>query len=301
MVTHAQGTRWVFTHNNYTPGSEDLIKSVLESDHVRYGVFGREVGDTGTRHLQGFVIFNSNQRFNAVRGVLPRCHIERACGTSQQARDYCKKDGDFFETGTFPESQGKRNDLDALFKWADEFQATHGRPPSEREIAVQHPKEFCKYPRLVHTIRVRAAPVELQTGELREWQTGLEEELEQPADDRKVIFYVDTEGGKGKSWFQNWYYTKYPYTTQLLGIGKRDDLCYMIQETNKTFLFNVPRGAMEFLQYNVLEQLKDRVVISGKYQSMPKFLYNRPHVVVFCNEAPDETKMSSDRFDIRNL
>ena len=62
-------------------------------------VAGREVAKTGTKHLQCFVIFKTRTKFSTVKNQLPDAHIERMCGNSQQAADYCKKDGDFMEFG----------------------------------------------------------------------------------------------------------------------------------------------------------------------------------------------------------
>ena len=55
---------------------------------------------------------------------------------------------------------------------------------------------------------------------------------------------------------------------------------------------------MEFLRYEILEMLKDRMVFSPKYASRMKFLHRVPHVVVFSNEYPAMDKMSDDRYDI---
>lgn len=127
------------------------------------------------------------------------------------------------------------------------------------------------------------------------------DELSEEADDRKVKFIVDYDGGKGKSWFQRWMLTEKPDVVQLLGIGKRDDMCFAIDESKKIFFINVPRGSMEYLQYAVLEMLKDRVVISNKYTSRVKVLATKVHVVVYTNEDPKMDAMSTDRYDIKYL
>lgn len=92
--------------------------------------------------------------------------------------------------------------------------------------------------------------------------------------------------------------TKHSDKTQVLSIGKRDDIAHVIDVSKSVFFFNVPRGGMEFFQYTILEQLKDRMVFSPKYNSKMKFLHKTPHVLVFCNEEPDLTKMSEDRYHI---
>lgn len=85
---------WCFTINgthNY-----DHINYVRNWDYI---VAGREVAKSGTRHLQCFVIYKTRTKFSTVKRQLPTAHIERMMGTSQQAADYCKKDGEFSEFG----------------------------------------------------------------------------------------------------------------------------------------------------------------------------------------------------------
>ena len=94
--------RWVFTLNNYSPEEVERVRSFSS----RYVVFGREVGASGTPHLQGFVIFKNAQRITALKKLLPRAHWEPAKGTSEQASTYCKKDGDFEEIGSCPATSG---------------------------------------------------------------------------------------------------------------------------------------------------------------------------------------------------
>ena len=116
--------------------------------------------------------------------------------------------------------------------------------------------------------------------EIRPWQRELCEELEDDPDDRTIIFYSDPEGAQSKSWFTRWYHDKYG-DTQLLRVGKRDDLAHAIDPSKRVFFFDVPRGQLEYFQYNILEQLKDKFVFSPKYNSRNKVLEKVPHVVVF--------------------
>lgn len=294
-----QGTRWCFTLNNPTEEEEQRCVDQLES--ARYGIIGRETGESGTPHLQGFVIFQSNKRLRFLKNWLPRAHFEVARGTSVQASLYCKKDDDFDEFGELPTNQGRRTDLEEIISWGEEFERREGRPPTSPEIAREQPQAYLRYPRITRLFQARAETPALQEGTPQEWQQHLSDELDGPADDRSIIFYVDPEGGKGKTWFQQWYLTNNVDRVQILSIGKRDDLAHAIDETKSVFFFNVPRGGMEYFQYVVAEYLKDRMVFSPKYNSRTKILRECPHVVVFCNEDPDGEKMSADRVVVRSL
>ncbi|MBC7092204.1 MAG: hypothetical protein H5T50_09930 [Nitrososphaeria archaeon] len=191
--------------------------------------------------------------------------------------------------------------MERIVDWLDEFIADNKRAPTEREIAREQPVAVLRKIDINRLARLRAPPPVIRSGEPRDWQADLENELSTDADDRSVIFYVDSEGGKGKTWFQQWLVSEKPDRVQILGVGKRDDMCFAIDPDKSIFLVNVPRGGMEFLQYTVLEQLKDRMVFSTKYQSVMKVLPQNVHVVVFSNEQPDMTKMSEDRYVIRSM
>ena len=84
-------------------------------------------------------------------------------------------------------------------------------------------------------------------------------------------------------------------------MGKRDDLAYAIDITKRIFFFDIPRKSMEFIQYGVLEQLKDQMIFSAKYESVNKVIPHKVHVIVFSNEQPDREAMSQDRYYVTNL
>ncbi len=264
---------------------------------VVYGVVGKEVGESGTPHLQGFVIFKHAVTFaTAKRRICQRAHIETARAGAEAASNYCKKDGDFQEFRTLPQ-QGRRSDLEAVIEWADAFIAEKKRAPTNREIARQYPTQLIKQRRLQYVIELRAPEPELQPGgELREWQSDLHQRLLEEPDDRTVTFVIDPDGGKGKSWFIRWFLTQYPTRTQVLSDGKSADLKHAVDITKDVFLFNIVRNGMEFLPYTLLEGLKDRMFFSGKYESVTKILPKDVHVVVFGNEQPDYEKMTEDRY-----
>lgn len=292
-----QGTRWCFTLNNPTSGEEGALADLLDSDHVRYGVYGRETGEEGTPHFQGFVIFTSNRRFNNVKALLgDRYHIELARGTNKQADDYCKKDGNFNTYGDMPSSTPKNSRWEQYRDWLKSLD----NRPTELEILEAFPSLYGQYRNAALRFRDLLCPLPTppQEGTLREWQQSLQERLLGDPDDRSIHFLVDEVGNSGKTWFARYWLRKYPEETQVISAAKRDDMAHAIDPDKKYFFVNVARSQMEYLSYAVLEALKDQIVFSPKYDSTTKILTHVPHVVVFCNEEPDITKLSEDRFDI---
>jgi hypothetical protein len=68
----------------------------------------------------------------------------------------------------------------------------------------------------------------------------------------------------------------------------------------KIIIMNIPRCNEGHISYQALEQLKDGLAMSTKYEG-GQMCMNSPHVVVFANTPPDMEKMSNDRFNIVNL
>lgn len=298
-------SRWCFTLNNYT---DDEVNSIVErcEPASRYLVFGYEVGATGTPHLQGFVVFNTSTRFNTVKNLIsPRVHLVRARGTNVQASEYCKKGGNYEEFGDLPPDQGKRTDWEEYIEWVVDL----GVMPSKWQIMRFNPTLWARYSvRCLEIAEAHLPSVDI-TGEEAPrlgWQQTMAGKIENigagnPARKRIVYFVVDPVGNAGKSWFCSWALSKYPDLTQVLSIGKRDDIAYAIDVTKTIFLFDVPRTQMQFFQYSLLEMLKDQRVQSNKYVSCVKTLRTVPFVAVFSNEGPDMNAMSMDRYRVFNV
>lgn len=299
----SQAKRWVFTLNNPTDVEIDAIRHWAEHN-PEYFIYGNEVGIlNGVPHLQGFFILKRKRRLGQVKSLpgLQRAHFEIARGTNDAASRYCKKDGDYYEFGICPVSeQGKRGDFECLKEWCKGLD----HRPTEHEIADAFPGLFGRYAKSCLKfcdLFCPTVPLLPPNAQLRSWQQDLYAALMEPANDRKIIFVVDKEGNMGKSWFIRFMLDRHASETQRLSIGKRDDLAYAIDETKSIFLFDVPREQMEYCQYAVFEQIKDRLIFSPKYESRTKILRKLAHVVVMCNEEPDYGKLSEDRFIVHTL
>ncbi len=127
---------WCFTLNNYTDAQYEQLRSV----ECKYLVVGKEVGESGTPHLQGYVYFENALRFDTVKGRLPgEPHIEAQRGSNEQAIAYCKKDAAFEEFGEPPMSQKRKGELNAE-RWAlAKRQAIEGKSEDiDPQIYIQH-------------------------------------------------------------------------------------------------------------------------------------------------------------------
>jgi len=92
---------WCFTLNNYTVLQEEELLQIP----CQYIVIGREVGASGTPHLQGFIYFSDAKTLKRMKKYNTAMHLEKMRGTTDQAADYCIKDGAFQERGERPASQ----------------------------------------------------------------------------------------------------------------------------------------------------------------------------------------------------
>nr|QRI44123.1 MAG: replication-associated protein [Cressdnaviricota sp.] len=130
-----------FTLNNWTQEEYDRIASL----ECRYLVIGKEVGEQGTPHLQGYIEFNGQKTLRTLKKMLPRCHIESRKGTPKQAANYCKEDGDYIEKGEISK-QGERTDLTELQT------AINERTQTVQQIRQNNPMIYHQYGRTLNTL-----------------------------------------------------------------------------------------------------------------------------------------------------
>lgn len=287
---------WCFTLNNYSDDDIDRINSLVDNGEVTYIIYGKEIGDSGTPHLQGFFSLPKRSRLQKAKSVIgsnPHLEVPRNVNASIQ---YCKKDGDWVEFGSYNTSSGKRNDLE------DFREAVKGGVLDMKRLRDEHASVYAKYPRYCHEfVRDNYPKVIIENHDLRPWQRHLKTLLEEPPNRRTIIFVVDEVGNSGKSWFADWYQQDSGDTCQILTPGKRADMAYMLQPGLKVLFLDAPRSKQSaFVQYDFLEDLKNGRVFSSKYESYMK-TYEPMHIVVLMNESPDMTKLSADRYKVINV
>jgi len=129
------------------------------------------------------------------------------------------------------------------------------------------------------------------------WQRRVIKVVEGPVNSREIIWICDFVGGLGKSYLAK--HLVDSYMAFYCNGGKGTDIVYGYQG-NKVVVFDYVRDAKDYVNYGVMEQIKNGCLYSTKYQSGMK-RFNPPHIIVFANFMPDQTKMSKDRWVIIDL
>jgi len=140
--------RYCFTLNNPTPAEAEHITATLTEEVCEYVIIGRETGEKGTPHFQGFVHLKDKKRFSQVKAMISdRAHVEQARGSNEHNRLYCSKDGDIYlERGIVGAGQGSRSDIAS----AVEVLRSSG---SLTEVAEKCPTAFIRYHRGFSALR----------------------------------------------------------------------------------------------------------------------------------------------------
>lgn len=302
---------WCFTWNNPPEEYRAFIDGLFQdaSKHLVYLCYGRETGESGTFHLQGFLQLHHDHPLKLTgeeggpKEVFFQAHWTKA-RSMIAARKYCFKDdpnpvelGKFRKRAHSSNEQGKRSDLEEFQNAVRESSGgmTMARAREEfPEVAARYPRYAADY----IADNKETSPVENHT--LYAWQRCLLDKLTNyTASDREVIFIIDYIGNGGKTYFSKWFINKYE-NAQIMNPGKVADMAYAMDETCKVLFIDCPRSRHELFQYDFVEYVKNGLVFSTKYESRMKKL-GRIHVVVFMNEDPDPSKLSSDRYTIIRL
>jgi hypothetical protein len=80
-----RSNNWVFTLNNYTESNLDTLKNL-----GKYIIFGKEIGEKCTPHLQGYIEFEKRITLGKLKKTDKRIHWEKRRGSQKQAINYCK-------------------------------------------------------------------------------------------------------------------------------------------------------------------------------------------------------------------
>lgn len=143
-----------FTWNN--PGPDPIPFDV---NRMKYLVYQRERGESGTEHYQGYLELVNSTSFAAIKTLLgnPSIHLEPRRGSAIQASDYCQKE-DSRVPGTTPfvfgeiSNPGKRTDL---LEFKDAVMSGQKR---KRDLVDDHFGILARYPKFYETLTMLNRP-----------------------------------------------------------------------------------------------------------------------------------------------
>lgn len=262
--------RWCFTLNNYTQEHIDWLVPKFQEYCKKY-IIGKEVGENGTPHLQGFFKFKVKRRpksvFEKLVGVVKkdegytldvnkeksiRPHFEKARACDLDQVIYCSKEGS------------------VLVKF--------GLPNIPRPLKVITPD--------------------------RPFQQQILKIIKGIPCDRKIFWFYG-DGGIGKTQFCK--YLSHTHGAICLsgkGADVRNGVVQYVAtngDTPEIVIFPIPRSYnTDYLSYEALENIKDMYFYSGKYEG-GMINGNPPHLIIFANEKPDFDKVSLDRWEVYKI
>lgn len=244
--------RWVLVLNNYTDDEFKMLEQHFNKINSTY-IIGKEIGESGTPHLQMYLEVKNPISFNALKKLNERLHIEKAKGTIEQNMEYCKKDGNYFTNN----------------------------------ISIEEKLLMLEYGNTVW----------------KPWQQNVINLLNQKPDTRTINWIWEENGNVGKSYLCKYISMKYD---SIICTGKTNDIFnQLLQWRQKNpdelqtppCIIDVPRSEFCHINYAAIEQLKNGFVFSGKYEG-GKYHGLAPHIFIFANSPPTESKLSCDRWNV---
>ncbi|AVX29436.1 replication initiator protein [Coconut foliar decay alphasatellite 7] len=288
----SQVRRWVLTFNySDESAASDLVRRI-ESLKLIYGIIGDEIAPTtGQRHLQGFLhLAGRGRTLEGLKKTLENntVHLEPAKGSDQQNKIYCSKENVLFEHGVPTRPGSKRKLYERYEEDAEELRI-------EEPGAYRRCKMIEKQKKWNYWVLNNPFPYDLY-----QWQEELMEVLQEPADNRTILWICGRDGGDGKTEFgkylglnEKWFYS--------CGGKTRDVLYQYIEEPERNFILDVPRCNDQYMNYALIECIKNRAFSSDKYEPLQYLGFDKVHVIVLCNFLPDYLKISEDRIKLWNI
>lgn len=146
----------------------------------------------------------------------------------------------------------------------------------------------------------------LENKEPLPWQKEIIEMIKTEADDRRINWFFDKKGGVGKTSIAKHMCIKYPKNILYVG-GKSNDIKFGVKSfldnpKNELLMciFDFTRSIEGFVSFEAIEAIKNGIFYNTKYES-GMVVFNSPHIIIFANFEPDKSKLSEDRWNIKNI
>jgi len=218
---------------------------------------------------------------------------------------YCEKEesrapADYFPSlprtisvGALINNQGKRTDVDKVYQWLqDEVASGAERHDILVGCAKHFPADYIRMSRGIQEWLAMAMPqYKHDVTSIAAWphQRAVLDFLKSEPDNRTIHIMLDPAGGSGKSMLLKMINLQHNKGALFLN-GDMKDMCYLVAQCDKPevvcvdFARSTPDAAWGSVM-NLLEQIKNGVLMSGKYVPVSR-QFKPPHVIVCCNRLP---------------
>jgi len=133
--------RWQLTENNADYTKQQCLELLGSIGSTIYVVSCEETGESGTKHVHAFVIYENAISLKSLKKRFPRAHFESCKGSNIENRNYIvKSDSQAVESGTMPIA----NDSERKTNVASEVVGLLKDGYAVEDIMTEYP-ELCDY------------------------------------------------------------------------------------------------------------------------------------------------------------
>lgn len=276
--------------------NKDLKTVEYDKTKIKYAILGLETCPTTKRvHIQGYIETFKKVRPTAIKKYFNdnTIHIKPAIADREHNRNYCKKEGQYIEHN-YIESVTETIIRMVNLNYTDMMIL--------KEYPEIYEKHYDLYQRIKKTITDEKNKLEFdlywKDFKLNELQENIYKLIKNNNDVRKILWFYDIIGNRGKSTLCN-YILANMENVIILNNAKNADIAY-IYNNEELMLFDFPRTLEDKVNYTVLENFKNCRILNTKYKVIIKY-FKCPKIVVFANFKPDITKLSKDRWNIYKI
>lgn len=277
MATKIEYRNACFTLNNWEDSEREALINWnwKGKPYYKYIVFGEEVGENGTPHLQGYVEFPNSRTLDVLKKFNPRIHWEKRLGTASRASDYCKKgeqthqewvdfgvkgptygqNAKVFEAGTISKA-GHRTDLEDLAHGLQEGTTTVD------EIALDNPYAFHEFGRTLSKVEDL-----MMRKKFRTWMTIC------------IWYHGPTGTGKSERAFEG-------FNPETHYVFPNDNGWWDGYAGQEVVIINDFRG--DLIKYNELLQLVDKYPMTVKRRCREPMPFLAKKVIITSSLPPEE-------------
>lgn len=299
-----QGYCW--TYNNYGDDHPEWNPKLMQ-----YLLWAPQRGEKGTPHLQGYVQMKKPMRKATAEKNMEckkRIYIAGQKGSAESAINYIKLDEKETNTGPIVEFGEADMNLGPRPLAAGEMlgvaieEVKTGVLKNEEAILTAYPTLYAqkgKRDALMKTLEFLKAkkppPMDEDVDEKSPVMPVLNVMLgylEKKWEYRKFLWIWCGKGSSGKTVaskkIANMFWTS--HKVQFMQPSKRENMGHMVDNEADLILLDIPRSA--YAPYGFIEQWRDGIIVSGKYEGCTKFMPAKRYLIVTANYPPDYSKIT---------